>query len=145
MHVQHLAEGLGVTAEKRISYYYNGGGARLAQPAPAPAPAPVPTTTVIPLIKADPYIYTPPEQRTILTTEQLEVMRDRAIAAEGELEARQYSEDGDGVAEDLEREANETNATAKAVEDGADIKVSKAEPNNAGLLILAALGYFLFF
>ena len=85
-----------------------------------------------------------------LSREQLNVMRDRAAARDSELESRQYSESGDGIASDLENQASDENGIRRAVEDGnagtgmpVNVLPATDKKSPVPLLALGALLYFI--
>ena len=103
------------------------------------------------LIQAVGGMYTDPTHpyyspSSMLTREQLQAMKDRAIAVRGELTDRQRYEGGDGIAHDLEQRAGEANATENAIEDstgGVSVAKEAAKTNLVPLGIAAALIFFM--
>lgn len=81
--------------------------------------------------------------------EQIQEMIERGQATRAELETKQKREGGDGISLELEQQAAETNATEKAVSDGAGISKPKKATTGAGqkniapLAVAALLAYFL--
>jgi len=148
--------GLGFIGPSINGGYITEGGAFTArrvytppQPAitttPIVQPAPTTVRTIMPVQTS----YYDPSRTFTYSREQIQQMRDAAIASQGELLERQGREGGDGIYDDLEQKAAEENATANAIAEGAALPTrvganGVSAPQNLMPLILAAAAAYFF-